>query len=180
ADDLRRLSVYANADTPLDAERARARGAEGIGLCRTEHMFMAADRLPLVRQMILADGDEARAAALAELLPLQQADFEAIFAAMDELPVTVRLLDPPLHEFLPAPDEVEDDRTRERIAQLREANPMLGTRGCRLGLQWPEIYEMQIRAIVRAASAVAARTGVTPTVEIMHPLVAFESELVRL
>jgi len=180
ADDLRRLAVYANADTPVDAERARARGAQGIGLCRTEHMFMAAERLPIVREMILADDDAERAAALARLLPLQQGDFEGIFAAMGELPVTIRLLDPPLHEFLPPPEEAGDEQTRERILQLREANPMLGTRGCRLGLQWPAIYEMQIRAIVRAALTVAMQTGIAPTVEIMHPLVAFDSELVRL
>jgi pyruvate,orthophosphate dikinase len=180
ADELRRLAVYANADTPLDAQRARARGAQGIGLCRTEHMFMAPDRLPVVREMILATDDEARAAALARLLPLQQGDFEGLFEAMGDLPVTIRLLDPPLHEFLPPPEEAKDERMRERILQLREANPMLGTRGCRLGLQWPAIYEMQIRAIARAARAVAARTGVAPAVEIMHPLVAFDSELERL
>jgi pyruvate,orthophosphate dikinase len=180
ADELRRLAVYANADTPLDAQRARARGAQGIGLCRTEHMFMAADRLPVVREMILASDDDAQAAALARLLPLQQGDFEGLFEAMGGLPVTIRLLDPPLHEFLPPPEEATDERMRERILQLREANPMLGTRGCRLGLQWPAIYEMQIRAIARAAKAVAERTGVAPAVEIMHPLVAFDAELERL
>jgi pyruvate,orthophosphate dikinase len=177
SDDVRRLRVYANADTPVDAERARQNGAEGIGLCRTEHMFMAADRLPVVREMILASSDDARAAALAQLLPMQQSDFEGIFAAMAGLPVTIRLLDPPLHEFLPNPSEVEDERVRERIEALREANPMLGTRGCRLGIERPEIYEMQIRAIVRAAHAVERATGVAPVVEIMHPLVAFASEL---
>ena len=180
ADELRRLRVLANADTPLDAHRARANGAEGIGLCRTEHMFMAADRLPIVREMILAATDEERAAALERLLPMQQSDFEGLFEAMDELPVTIRLLDPPLHEFLPPLEEVEDEQTRERVLALREANPMLGTRGCRLGLEWPAIYVMQIRAIVRAALAVERRTGVTPNVQIMHPLVAFEEELVRL
>ncbi len=180
ADDVRRLRVYANADTPLDALRARANGAEGIGLCRTEHMFMAADRLPIVREMILASSDAERAAALAQLLPMQQSDFEGIFAAMTGLPVTIRLLDPPLHEFLPDPSEVEDEAVRERIEALRETNPMLGTRGCRLGLERPEIYEMQIRAIVRAAHAVEQRSGVAPIVEIMHPLVAFMSELERL
>jgi len=180
ADDVRRLRVYANADTPLDALRARANGAEGIGLCRTEHMFMAADRLPIVREMILASSDAERAAALAQLLPMQQSDFEGIFVAMSGLPVTIRLLDPPLHEFLPDPAEVEDEAVRERIEALREANPMLGTRGCRLGLERPEIYEMQIRAIVRAAHAVACETPVEPIVEIMHPLVAFSSELERL
>jgi pyruvate,orthophosphate dikinase len=180
ADDVRRLRVYANADTPSDALRARANGAEGIGLCRTEHMFMAADRLPIVREMILASSDAERAAALARLLPMQQSDFEGIFVAMSGLPVTIRLLDPPLHEFLPDPSEVEDEAVRERIEALREANPMLGTRGCRLGLERPEIYEMQIRAIVRAAHAVARETPVEPIVEIMHPLVAFSSELERL
>ena len=180
ADDLRRLGVLANADTPGDARRARELGAEGIGLCRTEHMFMAADRLPIVREMILAATDDERAAALARLLPMQQGDFEGLFEAMGTLPVTIRLLDPPLHEFLPTLDEAPDERTRERIVALHEANPMLGTRGCRLGLEWPAIYEMQIRAIVRAAKAVEARTGVAPSVEIMHPLVAFEEELVRL
>jgi pyruvate,orthophosphate dikinase len=143
-------------------------------------MFMAEDRLPVVRQMILASSDEERSAALARLLPVQQRDFEGIFEAMSGLPVTIRLLDPPLHEFLPPLEEIEDDAIRERVASLHEANPMLGTRGCRLGLQWPGIYEMQVRAIARAARAVESRTGVAPEVEIMHPLVAFEQELVRL
>jgi pyruvate,orthophosphate dikinase len=180
ADEVRLLGVRANADTPEDARRARGHGAEGIGLCRTEHMFMAGDRLPIVREMILAATEEERSTALAGLLPLQQADFEGIFEAMAGLPVTIRLLDPPLHEFLPSLEEVEDDRTRERVLALHESNPMLGTRGCRLGLQWPGIYEMQVRAIARAARAVQARTGDAPEVEIMHPLVAFEEELVRL
>jgi pyruvate,orthophosphate dikinase len=180
ADEARALGVRANADTPDDARRARQNGAEGIGLCRTEHMFMAEDRLPVVRQMILASTDMERSAALARLLPMQQGDFEEIFEAMSGLPVTVRLLDPPLHEFLPPLEEIEDESTRERVASLHEANPMLGTRGCRLGLQWPGIYEMQVRAIVRAARTVEARTGVAPEIEIMHPLVAFEQELVRL
>ncbi len=177
ADDVRRLKVFANADTPDDAARARANGAEGIGLCRTEHMFMAADRLPIVRAMILASTADEATSALAQLLPLQQSDFQGIFAAMAGLPVTIRLLDPPLHEFLPDPADVDDERVRDRILALREANPMLGTRGCRLGLERPEIYEMQIRAIVRAAHVVERETGVVPAVEIMHPLVAFESEL---
>ncbi len=180
ADDIRRLRVYANADTPADAVRARAAGAEGIGLCRTEHMFMAADRLPIVREMILASNSAERAAALARLLPLQQSDFEGIFEAMAGLPVIIRLLDPPLHEFLPELADAESDEMRERIVALREANPMLGTRGCRLGIEWPEIYETQIRAIVRATHAVRERTGAAPIVEIMHPLVAFDSELERL
>jgi pyruvate,orthophosphate dikinase len=180
ADDVRRMRVRANADTPDDAVKAREFGAEGIGLCRTEHMFMAEDRLPIVREMILARSEEARRSALARLLPMQQGDFEGIFEAMAGFPVTIRLLDPPLHEFLPPLEEATDDRMRRRILELREANPMLGTRGCRLGLQWPEVYEMQVRAIVRAARAVAERTGTPPLVEIMHPLVGFGEELRRL
>jgi pyruvate,orthophosphate dikinase len=179
-DEHRTLKVRANADTPEDAAKAREFGAQGIGLCRTEHMFMAEDRLPVVRQMILADGEEGRRQALDKLLPMQQADFEAIFEAMAGLPVTIRLLDPPLHEFLPPPEQATDERTRRRIKQLQESNPMLGTRGCRLGLQWPEIYEMQVRAIIRAARTVEERTGEAPLVEIMHPLVGFEEELRRL
>ncbi len=180
ADELRRLRVRANADTPEDAAKAREFGAEGIGLCRTEHMFMAADRLPIVQEMILASDEQARRAALDRLLPVQQSDFEGIFEAMAGLPVTIRLLDPPLHEFLPSADEATSEAMRRRIEQLREANPMLGTRGCRLGLQYPEIYEMQVRAIVRAAAAVRERTGEAPLVEIMHPLVGFGEELRRL
>jgi pyruvate,orthophosphate dikinase len=180
ADDMRRLLVRANADTPEDAAKAREFGAQGIGLCRTEHMFMADDRLPVVREMIMASGEEERRRALEQLLPLQQSDFEGIFEAMAGLPVTIRLLDPPLHEFLPPLDEATDERMRERIRALQEANPMLGTRGCRLGLVWPEIYEMQVRAIVRAAVAVEERSGEAPLVEIMHPLVGFGEELHRL
>jgi pyruvate,orthophosphate dikinase len=180
ADDVRRLKVRANADTPEDAAKAREFGAEGIGLCRTEHMFMADDRLPIVRDMILARDEEERRASLERLLPMQQSDFEGIFEAMHGLPVTIRLLDPPLHEFLPPLEEATSDQMRDRIRQLHEANPMLGTRGCRLGLQWPEIYEMQVRAIVRAAEAVEQRTGDAPLVEIMHPLVGFREELARL
>jgi pyruvate, orthophosphate dikinase len=179
-DEYRRLAVRANADTPDDARKAREFGAQGIGLCRTEHMFMAEDRLPVVREMILAEDEDGRRAALDRLLPMQQGDFEAIFEAMAGLPVTIRLLDPPLHEFLPPLDQAKDERMRRRIRQLQEANPMLGTRGCRLGLQWPEVYEMQVRAIIRAAAAVEDRTGEAPLVEIMHPLVAFEEELRRL
>ena len=179
-DEYRVLKVRANADTPADALKAREFGAEGIGLCRTEHMFMAEDRLPVVREMILAEGEDGRRAALDRLLPFQQGDFEAIFEAMAGLPVTIRLLDPPLHEFLPPIDQATDERMRRRIKQLQESNPMLGTRGCRLGLQWPEIYEMQVRAIIRAARSVEQRTGEAPVVEIMHPLVGFEEELRRL
>ena len=180
ADETRRLRVRANADTPDDARRAREFGAEGIGLCRTEHMFMAEDRLPLVQAMILASAEAERRDLLDRLLPHQQSDFEGIFEAMAGLPVTIRLLDPPLHEFLPPLEEAESPEMARRIRALREANPMLGTRGCRLGLLYPEIYEMQVRAIVRAALAVAERTGEAPLVEIMHPLVGFAEELRRL
>ncbi|HWH06599.1 MAG TPA: pyruvate, phosphate dikinase, partial [Gaiellaceae bacterium] len=180
ADDLRRLRVRTNADTPADSAKAREFGAEGIGLCRTEHMFADAERLHLVREMILAADEEGRRAALDRLLPIQQGDFEGIFEAMAGLPVTIRLLDWPLHEFLPALEEATDDRLRERIRSLQEANPMLGWRACRLGLSFPEIYEMQVRAIVRAALAVRERTGEAPLVEIMHPLVGFGEELARL
>jgi pyruvate, orthophosphate dikinase len=180
ADDVRRLKVRANADTPEDATRAREFGAEGIGLCRTEHMFFGSDRLPVVQEMILADTEAGRRFALDRLLPFQQSDFEGIFEAMAGLPVTIRLLDPPLHEFLPAEADATDEKMRRRIRALHEANPMLGTRGCRLGLQFPEIYEMQIRAIARAARAVQERSGDAPLVEVMHPLVAFREELARL
>ncbi|MDQ3670313.1 MAG: pyruvate, phosphate dikinase [Actinomycetota bacterium] len=180
ADEVRRLRVRANADTPADAAKAREFGAEGIGLCRTEHMFMAEDRLPLVRSMIMAAGEEERRAALARLLPFQQKDFEGIFEAMAGLPVTIRLLDPPLHEFLPPLEEAESPEMARRIRALQEANPMLGTRGCRLGLMFPEIYAMQVQAIIRAALAVEERTGDAPLVEIMHPLVGFAEELRRL
>ncbi|HTN22693.1 MAG TPA: pyruvate, phosphate dikinase [Solirubrobacteraceae bacterium] len=170
-DELRTLGIRANADTPEDAAKARAFGAEGIGLCRTEHMFMAADRQPKMREMILSDTVAERRAALDELLPLQQKDFEEILEAMDGLPVTIRLLDPPLHEFLP-PDE--DD---PRAHALREVNPMLGTRGCRLAILHPEIYEMQVRAIMRAQRAVTERLGHPPALEVMVPLIDYEREL---
>ncbi len=195
ADEVRQLGVRANADNFEDATKARELGAEGIGLCRTEHMFMAQDRLPAVRRMILADSHEARAEALAEILPMQQADFEGIFTAMKGLPVTVRLLDPPLHEFLPnlveqsllvqrleltGGDAAELEAARATLAQvkrLHELNPMLGTRGCRLAMLYPEIPEMQTRAIIRAALAVLDREGETVGVEIMIPLVALAKEL---
>ena len=180
ADAMRRLRVRANADNPEDAIRAREFGAQGIGLCRTEHMFFGEERLPVVQEMILADGEPGRRSALDRLLPFQQSDFEGIFEAMAGLPVTIRLLDPPLHEFLPAESEATDDKMRARIRALHESNPMLGTRGCRLGLMFPEIYQMQIRAIARAARAVQERTGDAPLVEVMHPLVAFREELARL
>jgi pyruvate,orthophosphate dikinase len=194
ADDARILGVRANADTPQDAQRARDFGAQGIGLCRTEHMFMAADRVPKMQAMIMSDTVEDRRAALDELLPLQQADFDGLFEVMAGLPVTVRLLDPPLHEFLPSPIElsVELERARvagdaaeaerleallERTSSLQEVNPMLGTRGCRLGILYPEIYEMQVRAIARAARTVRGGGGGAPELEIMVPLVDYEREL---
>src|SRR3954454_1553175 len=193
ADDVRRLGVRANADTPAQAKRAREFGAEGIGLCRTEHMFMAADRQPKMRAMIMADTEEDRRGALDALLPLQQKDFEGIFEEMAGLPVTIRLLDPPLHEFLPNAEEVVQELERARMelsddledleAQLKkihdlsEVNPMLGTRGVRLGIIHPEIFEMQVRAIMRAARTVRERSGKAPEVEIMIPLVAYETEL---
>jgi pyruvate,orthophosphate dikinase len=193
ADEIRRLGVRANADTPEDAKRARELGAEGIGLCRTEHMFMAEDRQPKMRAMIMADDEEGRRSALDELLPFQQEDFEGLFEAMAGLPVTIRLLDPPLHEFLKnLPDlraqverariECTDDleqleKTLARVEEIHEENPMLGTRGCRLGILYPEIYEMQVEAIMRAAKAVGERAGKAPHVEIMIPLVDYEREL---
>jgi pyruvate, orthophosphate dikinase len=189
ADELRRLGVRANADTPSDASRARELGAQGIGLCRTEHMFMAEDRQPKMRAMIMASGSDGRRDALRELLPLQQQDFVGIFEAMRGLPVTIRLLDPPLHEFLPnLPDlraQVERARLEEdpgleeletllaRVEEIHEGNPMLGTRGCRLGILYPEIYEMQVHAIMRAAKEIDE----PPHPEIMIPLVAYEHEL---
>jgi pyruvate, orthophosphate dikinase len=177
ADEVRTLKVRTNADNAEDSAKAREFGAQGIGLCRTEHMFFGDERLPVVQEMILAADEDGRRAALDRLLPFQQSDFEAIFEAMAGLPVTIRLLDPPLHEFLPPVEEATDERMRQRIKALSEANPMLGTRGCRLGIQWPEIYEMQVRAIARAAQAVQERTGDAPLVEIMHPLVGFAEEL---
>jgi pyruvate,orthophosphate dikinase len=180
ADDLRRLKVRTNADNAEDSAKAREFGAQGIGLCRTEHMFFGEERLPVMQEMILARDEAGRRDALDRLLPFQQSDFEAIFEVMAGLPVTIRLLDPPLHEFLPDESEATDERMRQRIRQLHEDNPMLGTRGCRLGLQFPEIYEMQVRAIARAALAVQQRAGEVPLVEIMHPLVGFHEELRRL
>ena len=180
ADAVRRLRVRANADNAADSAKAREFGAEGIGLVRTEHMFFGEERLPVMQEMILASDEPGRRDALERLLPFQQSDFEAIFEVMAGLPVTIRLLDPPLHEFLPALEDATDARMRSRIKALTEQNPMLGTRGCRLGLQWPEIYEMQVRAIARAAKAVRERTGEAPLVEIMHPLVGFKEELRRL
>jgi pyruvate, orthophosphate dikinase len=179
ADTIRRLRVRTNADNPADAAKAREFGAEGIGLCRTEHMFAEADRLSLMREMILAADEDGRRSALDRLLPIQQGDFEGIFEAMAGLPVTIRLLDWPLHEFLPALEDEQDERMRERIRSLHESNPMLGWRACRVALSYPEIYEMQVRAIVRAAIAVRERSS-APLVEIMIPLVGFGEELNRL
>ncbi len=187
ADKRRRMRVRANAETPHDAKVARGFGAEGIGLCRTEHMFFEADRIVAVREMILAGDRSGREAALAKLLPMQRSDFEAIFRVMRGLPVTVRLLDPPLHEFLPHSDEeieevarasgMDPDKLKERAHKLHEFNPMLGHRGCRLGVSYPEIYEMQVRAIMEAAIDVARATGDRVAPEIMIPLIASREEL---
>ncbi len=190
ADAIRRMSVRANAETPHDAQVARDFGAEGIGLCRTEHMFFDADRIVAVREMILAEDKSGRVAALAKLLPMQRSDFEALFQVMSGLPVTVRLLDPPLHEFLPRSEEEIDEiaaasgmdaaKLKLRARKLQEFNPMLGHRGCRLGISFPEIYEMQTRAVMEAACAVAEETGEKVFPEIMIPLVAKREELVIL
>ena len=187
ADAGRRLKVRTNAETPADCRAAREFGAEGIGLCRTEHMFFDAERIANVRQMILAADEAGRRAALAKLLPAQRGDFEEIFRIMAGLPVTIRLLDPPLHEFLPHAEEefaevarasgLDVETLRRRAADLAESNPMLGHRGCRLGITYPEIYEMQARAIFEAAVAVAAEGGQAPIPEVMVPLVATRAEL---
>ena len=187
ADAHRRMKVRTNAETPADCRTARSFGAEGIGLCRTEHMFFDEKRISAVRQMILAEDEAGRRAALAKLLPEQRADFHAIFEIMAGLPVTIRLLDPPLHEFLPHEDhefaELSDaigvgvDRLRRRSQELHEFNPMLGHRGCRLGITFPEIYEMQVRAIFEAACDVAARSGEAVVPEVMIPLIATRREL---
>jgi pyruvate,orthophosphate dikinase len=193
ADEIRTLGIRTNADTPEDAKKAREFGAEGIGLCRTEHMFMASDRQPKMRAMIMAESEDERRECLKALLPLQQEDFEGLFEEMAGLPVTIRLLDPPLHEFLPdveevaqeverarierTPDLEELEATLDRVHNLAETNPMLGTRGVRLGILHPEIYEMQVQAIVRAAKAVKEKSGDAPQIEIMIPLVAYEREL---
>jgi pyruvate, orthophosphate dikinase len=193
SDELRRLGVRANADTPQDARRAREFGAQGIGLCRTEHMFFGPERHEKMVRVILADDEQERRASLDALLPLQQRDFEGLFEEMQGLPVTIRLLDPPLHEFLPdradiqaeverarieRTDDLADlEHTLERVSALEEVNPMLGTRGCRLGILYPEIYEMQVVAIMRAAKAVRERLGESPHLEVMIPLVDYEREL---
>lgn len=187
ADDVRRMRVRANAETPLDARTARKFGAEGIGLCRTEHMFFDANRITAVREMIVADNEEGRRKALAKLEPMQQKDFVELFEIMAGLPVTIRLLDPPLHEFLPKTDaEYADvakaagksvDEVKARAHALHESNPMLGHRGCRLGISFPEIYEMQVRAIFNAAVAVGKQTNQPVVPEIMIPLIATKKEL---
>ncbi len=189
ADSRRRLGIRANADTPTDARVAVLFGAEGIGLCRTEHMFFEEGRILAVREMILAESSEGRRAALAKILPMQRDDFLGIFREMGERPVTIRLLDPPLHEFLPHEEEavrktaaelkVSPEKLRERVRVLSEANPMLGHRGCRLGITHPEIYETQVRAIFEAAAA-AVREGLKPSPEIMIPLVGTQGEFDRL
>ncbi|HXV13997.1 MAG TPA: pyruvate, phosphate dikinase [Candidatus Krumholzibacteria bacterium] len=188
-DSVRRLGVRANADTPEDAVTARRFGAEGIGLCRTEHMFFREDRIDWVRRMILAATREERVAALEKILPMQREDFAGVFKAMDGYPVTIRLLDPPLHEFVPTqPDEVEALSRRigvdvavleAKIRALHEFNPMLGHRGCRLGITFPEVYEMQVRAIIEAACAMQ-KDGVDVRPEIMIPLVGLKAELARM
>ena len=187
ADRKRRLKVRTNAETPLDARAAIGFGAEGIGLCRTEHMFFQEDRILAMREMILSSDVEGRRKALARIAPVQRDDFVELFLIMKGLPVTIRLLDPPLHEFLPhgaAEDEavaastgVDVKLVRRRVAELREANPMLGLRGCRLGILYPEIYEMQARAIFEAALVVFERTGLTVTPEVMIPLICSAREL---
>jgi pyruvate,orthophosphate dikinase len=187
ADSLRRMKVRTNAETPLDAETARKFGAEGIGLCRTEHMFFDPARIGIVRQMIMAHDEQGRRIALDKLLPFQRDDFRDLFRIMAGLPVTIRLLDPPLHEFLPHQEaELADvaaglgedlETIRRRADELKEANPMLGHRGCRLGISYPEIYEMQARAIFEGAIAATAESGAAPVPEIMIPLVATAREL---
>jgi pyruvate,orthophosphate dikinase len=187
ADRSRRMTVRTNADTPADARAARSFGAEGIGLCRTEHMFFEGDRIHSMREMILAEGEDGRRAALAKLLPMQRSDFIGLFSIMHGLPVTIRLLDPPLHEFLPKTDEeisevatamgMEPALLRQRVDALHEFNPMLGHRGCRLAISYPEIVEMQARAIFEAAVEAARETGAAVVPEIMVPLVGLRSEL---
>ena len=187
ADVFRRLRIRANAETPLDARMARQFGAEGIGLCRTEHMFFDEHRIQAVREMILADDEAGRRTALEKILPMQRADFVELFTIMEGLPVTIRLLDPPLHEFLPQSEAdvrsvaeaggLDADKLWRRVRELHETNPMLGHRGCRLGISYPEIYEMQVRAIFEAACQIAESGTAAPIPEIMHPLVAKGEEM---
>ncbi len=204
ADEIRKLGVWANADYPVDAERAREYGATGIGLCRTEHMFFETERLPIVQKMIMAKHPVDRKEALDQLLPLQRGDFDGLFRAMDGYPVIIRLIDPPLHEFLPSFEELVQDladlkvRTQhfhtlseidsalaeirvkqdylERVESLREQNPMLGTRGVRLGILIPDLTKMQVRAIFEAACTVA-KDGVDVHPEVMIPLISHVNEL---
>jgi pyruvate,orthophosphate dikinase len=185
ADEIRRLGIRANADTPADARIAREFGAEGIGLCRTEHMFFEAGRITAVREMILANTEDERRAALDKLLPMQREDFISLFEIMGGLPVTIRLLDPPLHEFLPGAEEIEEvaealgvdaEKLRIRVAELKEVNPMLGHRGVRIAISYPEIAEMQARAIFEAVVEAGSRTGAPPIAEVMVPLIATRAE----
>ncbi|MBW8445600.1 MAG: pyruvate, phosphate dikinase [Arenimonas sp.] len=187
ADKTRRMTVRTNADTPVDARAARSFGAEGIGLCRTEHMFFEGDRIQVMREMILAEDETGRRAALGKLLPMQRSDFTELFSIMHGLPVTIRLLDPPLHEFLPKTEEeiaevatamgMDPQLLSQRVDALHEFNPMLGHRGCRLAISYPEIAEMQARAIFEAAIAAARETGAAVVPEIMVPLVGLKAEL---
>ncbi|HAA93498.1 MAG TPA: pyruvate, phosphate dikinase, partial [Rhodospirillaceae bacterium] len=187
ADEIRELKVRTNAETPVDCQTAREFGAEGIGLCRTEHMFFDSERIVAMREMIVSTDAPRRRAALAKLLPMQRADFAEIFRIMNGLPVTIRLLDPPLHEFLPKSEEefaevaeaagVDVEQVRRRALQLEESNPMLGHRGCRLAITYPEISEMQARAIFEAALEVKSEIGQAVALEIMVPLVATGREL---
>jgi pyruvate,orthophosphate dikinase len=187
ADAVRRMKVRTNAETPLDARMARSFGAEGIGLCRTEHMFFDGERIVAMREMILADTEKERRAALAKLLPMQRSDFLELFEIMAGLPVTIRLLDPPLHEFLPKTEaeiaevaavmNVSPDKLRQRTEALHESNPMLGHRGCRLAVSYPEIAEMQARAIFEAAVEAGKKAGALVVPEIMVPLVGLVKEL---
>ncbi len=193
ADELRRLRVRANADTPADATKAREFGAEGIGLCRSEHIFLGTEHQAVMRRMIMAEDEDVKRRTLDQLLALQQDLFRGLFEAMSGLPVTIRLLDPPLHEFIPNAEELAQEverarneesdeleelqQTLDRVHELAETNPMLGTRGVRLGILRPEVYEMQVRAIVRAAREFREASGETPLCEVMIPLVAYEQEL---
>uniref|UniRef100_A0A0A9WI91 Pyruvate, phosphate dikinase n=1 Tax=Lygus hesperus TaxID=30085 RepID=A0A0A9WI91_LYGHE len=180
------MKVYANADVPADALNARSFGAEGIGLCRTEHMFFERDRIEIFREMILAENAQGRKAALDKLLPIQRSDFEGLLRTMKGVPVTIRLLDPPLHEFVPHEGEAQGvlakklniplERVQRRVGELHEMNPMLGLRGCRLGITYPEVYNMQVRAIIEAAINIT-KEGISVHPEIMIPLVGKKEEL---
>ena len=187
ADELRTLKIRTNADNPRDAAQAVEFGAEGIGLCRTEHMFFEEERIPAIRQMIMAETEEERRTALAKLLPYQKSDFKAMYEVMEDKPVTIRLLDPPLHEFLPhteadtkevsALSGLSVERLNEIAAELHEFNPMLGHRGCRLAVTYPEIAEMQTTAIMEAAIETAQEKDVDIVPEIMIPLIGIEKEM---